>query len=66
MGDLIWRASDADGFLRCLEAALADKDPGAGARRQAAARAHAWPARFAELEGLLVKALAVRTGDGGS
>ncbi|MBI4240100.1 MAG: glycosyltransferase [Candidatus Rokubacteria bacterium] len=66
MGDLIWRASDADGFLRCLEAALADGDPGAGVRRQAAARAHAWPARFAELEGLLVKALAARAGDGGS
>jgi len=66
MGDLVRRASDADGFLGCLEAALAVGDPGACVRRQDAARAHTWPARFAELEGLLVKALAAKTGDGGS
>jgi glycosyltransferase involved in cell wall biosynthesis len=65
MGDLIWRAPDADGFIRALEAALADGGPRACARRQDAARAHAWPARFAELERLLGRALAASARDRG-
>jgi glycosyltransferase involved in cell wall biosynthesis len=56
--DVVWIARDEDDWQQRIDHALAVRDPGAVEERMAVARANSWDQRAAQLDALLVEALA--------